>query len=55
MTAVTRQGSRAGYATDVGSAKWGIAAPGGSSNGEVADDIVSALQVLTRISQNGPT
>ena len=42
VTAVTRQGSRAGYATDVGSAKWGIAAPGGSSNGEVADDIVSA-------------
>lgn len=42
VTAVTRQGSRAGYATDVGSAKWGIAAPGGSGNGEVADDIVSA-------------
>lgn len=42
VTAVTRQGSRAGYATDVGSAKWGIAAPGGSGNGEVADDVVSA-------------
>ena len=42
VTAVTRQGSIAGYATDVGSAKWGIAAPGGTSNGSAADDIVSA-------------
>lgn len=42
VTAVTRQGSVAGYATDVGSAKWGIAAPGGAGNGNVADDIVSA-------------
>lgn len=42
VTAVTRQGGIASYATDVGSAKWGIAAPGGSGNGNAADDIVSA-------------
>ncbi len=42
VTAVTRQGTRAGYATNVGSAKWGMAAPGGSGNGDEADDIVSA-------------
>lgn len=42
VTAVDRQGSIAGYATDVGSAKWGIAAPGGAGNGRTADDIVSA-------------
>ncbi|MDE0804467.1 MAG: S8 family serine peptidase [Acidimicrobiales bacterium] len=42
VTAVTRQGGVASYATDVGSAKWGIAAPGGAGNGKAADDIVSA-------------
>ncbi len=41
VTAVDRQDRRAGYATSIGGARWGLAAPGGASNGNAADDVLS--------------
>lgn len=43
VTAVDRSGSHASYASDVGNAKWGIAAPGGERTGTVSDEILSAF------------
>jgi len=39
--ATDRFGQRAGYSSSIGSAKWGIMAPGGSHDGDGNDDIVS--------------
>lgn len=43
VTAVDRSDHRAGYATSIGGAKWGMAAPGGAANGNAADDIFSTF------------
>ena len=43
VTATTRQERKAYYATSVGSARWGIAAPGGDASGG-AGDILSAYK-----------
>ena len=42
VTATTRQDRKAGYATSVGSARWGIAAPGGDGSGTAEGDVLSA-------------
>ena len=43
VTATTRDDRKAGYATSVGSARWGIAAPGGDGSGTTEGDILSAF------------
>lgn len=43
VTATTRQDQKAGYASTVGPAKWGLAAPGGAGGLNEADDILSTL------------
>jgi subtilisin family serine protease len=48
VTALTPQGTLASYATDVGSAMWGMAAPGGAADGTQADDIVSTYWDSTK-------
>jgi subtilisin family serine protease len=40
VTALARSGVRAGYADNVGSAKWGLAAPGGETSGKCPDSQV---------------
>lgn len=42
VTATTKADRKAGYASSVGSAKWGIAAPGGDGSGRPGDDVLSA-------------
>jgi subtilisin family serine protease len=42
VTATTNQDRKAGYASSVGSAKWGIAAPGGDGSGRPGADVLSA-------------
>lgn len=42
VTATTRDDRQAGYASGVGSAKWGMAAPGGAGGSNKADDILSS-------------
>ena len=42
VTATTPEDRKAGYATAVGSARWGIAAPGGDGSGTAEGDILSA-------------
>ncbi|HVE45601.1 MAG TPA: S8 family serine peptidase [Acidimicrobiales bacterium] len=42
VTATTREDRQAGYASGVGSAKWGISAPGGAGGSRPADDILSS-------------
>ncbi|MEO7836639.1 MAG: S8 family serine peptidase, partial [Acidimicrobiales bacterium] len=42
VTATTRQDQKAGYASGVGSAAWGLAAPGGAGSGG-GEDILSTL------------
>ncbi|HUP70719.1 MAG TPA: S8 family serine peptidase [Acidimicrobiales bacterium] len=42
VTATTREDRHAGYASGVGSAKWGISAPGGAGGSNKADDILSS-------------
>lgn len=42
VTATTRDDRHAGYASGVGSAKWGISAPGGNGGSNKADDILSS-------------
>lgn len=43
VTATTNSDRFASYATSVGSAKWGIAAPGGDGSGQLGRDVLSAL------------
>ncbi|MDP1793709.1 MAG: S8 family serine peptidase [Acidimicrobiales bacterium] len=43
VTAVDRQDRQAGYATSIGGAKWGMAAPGGAGNGNAGDDVLSTF------------
>lgn len=43
VTGTTRQDQKGGYAEPVGSAKWGIAAPGGAGGSNAADDILSTF------------
>ncbi len=42
VTATTNQDVKAGYASAVGSARWGIAAPGGDGSGSKGADVLSA-------------
>ncbi len=42
VTATTNADTKASYASSVGSAKWGIAAPGGDGSGTPAGDVLSA-------------
>ena len=42
VTATTNADRKAGYASSVGSAKWGIAAPGGDGSGRPGNDVLSA-------------
>jgi subtilisin family serine protease len=44
----------AGYSSPPGSAKWAILAPGGSKNGDPADDIYSTWWVAGQANQYGP-
>lgn len=42
VTAVDHRDNRPGYASSVGSAKWGITAPGGAGTGRSGEDVLSA-------------
>ncbi len=42
VTATTSQDVKAGYASSVGSARWGIAAPGGDGSGSKGADVLSS-------------
>lgn len=43
VTATDNRDRVAGYATSIGSAKWGVSAPGGDSSGQVDRDVMSAF------------
>ncbi|PLS75372.1 MAG: hypothetical protein CYG61_07655, partial [Actinobacteria bacterium] len=43
VTATTRDDRQAGYASNVGAAKWGLAAPGGAGGDNKADNILSSF------------
>lgn len=43
VTATDRDDEAPGYATSIGSARWGVAAPGGDDSGEEGRDILSAF------------
>ena len=53
VTAVDRNDKIASYATDIGAARWGIAAPGGAADGTAANDILSTYWVTGKANSYG--
>ena len=48
VTSTSKAGTKPAYASDIGAAKWGLAAPGGAGSGTAEDDILSAWWVAGR-------
>ena len=53
VTAVDRDDRKAVYATSVGAARWGLAAPGGAGTGVEAEDVLSTYWIAGESNQYG--